>query len=68
MPPAVSVASAGKVVAFIDIGTNWVPLLLVPINPDHSYFVLTDQKGVVRLGEGEFEEQRLRPEAMQRAA
>jgi exopolyphosphatase/guanosine-5'-triphosphate,3'-diphosphate pyrophosphatase len=57
----------GRVVAFIDIGTNSLRLLLVRINPNLSYTVLSDQKEVVRLGEGEFVEQRLQPEAMQRA-
>jgi len=57
----------GRVVAFIDIGTNSLRLLLVRINPNQSYTVLSDQKEVVRLGEGEFVEQRLQPEAMQRA-
>jgi len=45
-----------------------VRLLLVRINPNHSYTILTDQKEVVRLGEGEFAEQRLQPEAIQRTA
>jgi exopolyphosphatase/guanosine-5'-triphosphate,3'-diphosphate pyrophosphatase len=66
MPAAVSVASAGKVVAFIDIGTNSVHLLLVRINPNPSCFVPTDKKEVVRLREGDFEEQGLRSNAIQR--
>jgi exopolyphosphatase/guanosine-5'-triphosphate,3'-diphosphate pyrophosphatase len=57
-----------RVVAFIDIGTNSLRLLLVRINPNHSYTILSDQKEIVRLGEGEFIDQYLRPEAMQRAA
>lgn len=57
-----------RVVAFIDIGTNSLRLLLVRINPNQSYTVLSDQKEVVRLGEGEFIEGRLQPGAMQRAA
>ncbi len=56
------------VAAFIDIGTNSLRLLLVRINPNHSYTILSDQKEIVRLGEGEFIDQYLRPEAMQRAA
>ena len=59
--------AAPKVVAFIDLGTNSVRLLLVRINPDLSYTVLSRQKEVVRLGEGEFIDQALQPEAMQRA-
>lgn len=57
-----------RVAAFIDIGTNSLRLLLVRINPNHSYTILSDQKEIVRLGEGEFIDQYLRHEAMQRAA
>ncbi len=57
----------GRVVSFMDIGTNSVRLLLVRINPNHSYATLTQQKEVVRLGEGEFVDQYLQPEAMDRA-
>ncbi len=53
--------------AFIDIGTNSLRLLLVRIKPNHSYTILSDQKEIVRLGEGEFINQHLQPEAMQRA-
>jgi len=52
-PPVIP---AGRVVAFIDIGTNSVRLLVVRFNPNHSYTILTRQKQQVRLGEGEFEE------------
>jgi exopolyphosphatase/guanosine-5'-triphosphate,3'-diphosphate pyrophosphatase len=57
-----------RIVAFMDIGTNSLRLLLVRINPNRSYTVLTDQKEIVRLGEGEFVDRYLKPEAMQRAA
>lgn len=57
----------GRVVAFIDIGTNSLRLLLVRINPNRSYTVLSDQKEIVRLGEGEFVDQYLQEEAMNRA-
>jgi len=56
----------GRVVAFIDIGTNSVRLLVVRLNPNHSYSILTRQKQQVRLGEGEFEEDEVREEAIQR--
>ena len=59
--------AAGEVAGFIDIGTNSLRLLLVRLNPNGSFTVLTDQKEMIRLGEGEFEDQRLQPEAMQRA-
>jgi exopolyphosphatase/guanosine-5'-triphosphate,3'-diphosphate pyrophosphatase len=69
MPESTSIKPVdGRVVAFIDIGTNSLRLLLVRINPNQSYTVLSDQKEVVRLGEGEFVEQHLQLEAMQRAA
>ncbi len=55
------------VAAFVDLGTNSVRLLAVRINANHSFTVLTQQKETVRLGEGEFLDSRLKPEAMQRA-
>jgi exopolyphosphatase/guanosine-5'-triphosphate,3'-diphosphate pyrophosphatase len=58
---------AGRRVGFIDIGTNSIRLLLVKHDPEYSYRVLTQQKETVRLGEGEFSDGRLQPEAMQRA-
>ncbi len=65
---ASKIISDGRVVGFLDVGTNSVRLLLVRINPNHSYATLTQQKEVVRLGEGEFIDQVLQPEAMDRAA
>ncbi len=56
----------GRVVAFIDIGTNSVRLLVVRLNPNHSYSILTRQKQQIRLGEGEFEEEEILPEAIER--
>jgi len=56
----------GRVVSFIDIGTNSVRLLVVRLNPNHSYSILTQQKQQVRLGEGEFEEEEILPEAIER--
>jgi exopolyphosphatase/guanosine-5'-triphosphate,3'-diphosphate pyrophosphatase len=58
----------GQTTAFLDIGTNSIRLLLVRINPNHSYTILNDEKEVIRLGEDEFIDQYLRPDAMQRAA
>jgi exopolyphosphatase/guanosine-5'-triphosphate,3'-diphosphate pyrophosphatase len=40
----------GRVVSFIDIGTNSVRLLVVRLNPNHSYSILSQQKQQVRLG------------------
>ncbi len=55
-----------KVVGFIDIGTNSVRLLVVRVNPNRSYTVLSQEKEVVRLGDGEFRDQMLTPEAIYR--
>jgi exopolyphosphatase/guanosine-5'-triphosphate,3'-diphosphate pyrophosphatase len=57
----------GRVVAFIDIGTNSIRLLVVRLNPNHSYTILTRQKQQVRLGEGEFEDEEILFEAAERA-
>jgi exopolyphosphatase/guanosine-5'-triphosphate,3'-diphosphate pyrophosphatase len=56
-----------RVVAFLDIGTNSIRFLLVRIEANGSYRVLTQQKEVVRLGEGEFIEGYLLPQAIERA-
>jgi exopolyphosphatase / guanosine-5'-triphosphate,3'-diphosphate pyrophosphatase len=57
----------GKVVGFIDIGTNSIRLLLVRLHSNQSFTVLSQRKEVVRLGEGEFETQTLQRKPMQRA-
>ncbi len=49
------VPPGGRVVGFIDIGTNSVRLLVVRINANGSHVILTRQKGTVRLGDGAFE-------------
>lgn len=59
--------AAEHIVGFIDLGTNSVRLLLVRLNPNHSYTVLSEQKETVRLGEGEFRRNTLQPDAMRRA-
>jgi exopolyphosphatase / guanosine-5'-triphosphate,3'-diphosphate pyrophosphatase len=51
----------------MDIGTNSVRLLIVRVEAQHSYRILTDQKETVRLGEREFIDQRLQSKPMQRA-
>ena len=56
----------GRVVSFIDIGTNSVRLLVVRLNPNHSYTILSCQKQQVRLGEGEFEDDEIKQEALER--
>jgi exopolyphosphatase/guanosine-5'-triphosphate,3'-diphosphate pyrophosphatase len=57
----------GRVVTFIDMGTNSIRVLVVRLNPNHSYTILTRQKQQVRLGEGEFEDEVITPQAMERA-
>ena len=55
-------------VAFIDIGTNSIRLLVIRINPNGTYAVQSRQKETVRLGEGEFgDRSAIQPEPMERA-
>ncbi len=62
-----TVKSPPQVVGFVDIGTNAVRLLVVRINPNFSYTIVSQEKEVVRLGEQEFKDNLLKPEAMERA-
>ena len=62
-----TVKAEGKVVGFVDIGTNAVRLLVVRINPNFSYTTISQEKEVVRLGEEEFKDNLLKPYAMERA-
>jgi exopolyphosphatase/guanosine-5'-triphosphate,3'-diphosphate pyrophosphatase len=55
-----------KPFAVVDIGTNSIRLGVVQPEPDHTYNILTQQKEVVRLGEGEFATNHLTPEAIER--
>ena len=55
------------IVGFVDIGTNAIRLLVVRINANLSYTVISQEKEVVRLGEQEFKDGILREDAMQRA-
>ena len=55
------------VVAFVDVGTNSIRLMLVRIQPNHAYAVISQQREQVRLGEDEFAAGRLQPAAMERA-
>jgi exopolyphosphatase/guanosine-5'-triphosphate,3'-diphosphate pyrophosphatase len=56
-----------KVIGFVDVGTNAIRLLVVRINPNLSYTVISQEKEVVRLGENEFKDNLLKPNAMDRA-
>lgn len=60
-------ADKGKVVAFLDVGTNSVRLLVVRINRNRSYTVISEQKEMVRLGETEFHDGLLSESAMDRS-
>ena len=60
--------SAGETAGFIDIGTNSIRLMVVRLEPGHSWSTITLQKETVRLGEGEFgARSTLQPAAMDRA-
>ncbi|MGO8805151.1 MAG: HD domain-containing protein [Candidatus Bathyarchaeia archaeon] len=59
--------NAEQIVGFVDIGTNAVRLLVVRINPNFSYTIISQEKEVIRLGEQEFKDNILKPEAMERA-
>lgn len=62
-----SIGPEGRVVTFIDMGTNSIRMLIVRLNPNHSYTILSRQKQQVRLGEGEFEDEEITTAAMDRA-
>jgi exopolyphosphatase/guanosine-5'-triphosphate,3'-diphosphate pyrophosphatase len=55
-----------KVVAFMDMGTNSVRLMIVRISPNHTYTILSRQKEMIRLGAGEFDKGFLLDESMDR--
>ena len=61
------IIETGKVVGFVDIGTNAIRLLVVRINPKLTYVVVSQEKEVVRLGENEFKDNLLKLDAMNRA-
>ena len=57
-----------RTVAFIDIGTSSIRLLVARIEPNGSYSIRSRQKETVRLGDGEFDEAgSLQPEPMEKA-
>jgi exopolyphosphatase/guanosine-5'-triphosphate,3'-diphosphate pyrophosphatase len=58
----------GRVVGFMDIGTNSARLVIVRLQPNDVVTVLSEQKEVIRLGDGEFVDGYLQPLAMDRAA
>jgi exopolyphosphatase/guanosine-5'-triphosphate,3'-diphosphate pyrophosphatase len=64
---ATLIKNSARVVGFIDIGTNAIRLLVVRMNPNFSYTIVSQEKEVIRLGEQEFKDHVLKPEAMERA-
>ena len=56
-----------RLVGFIDIGTNSIRLLVARILPDGTWLYVSQQKEMVRLGEGEYGGGNLQPAAMDRA-
>jgi exopolyphosphatase/guanosine-5'-triphosphate,3'-diphosphate pyrophosphatase len=57
----------GRIVAFIDIGTNSIRMMIVRLLSGCTFQVLSRQKEVVRLGDGEFAEKIIRDDAIDRA-
>ena len=53
-------------VSFIDIGTNSIRMMVVRLNPNLSYTVLSLEKEMVRLGAGGFDDMFLRRDAIDR--
>lgn len=66
MAPALA-ETGGSVVAFLDVGTYSIRLLLVRLNPNQSYTILSELKEPVRLGGNEFAGNMLDSAAMDRA-
>jgi exopolyphosphatase / guanosine-5'-triphosphate,3'-diphosphate pyrophosphatase len=65
---AVAPHAPAETIAFVDIGTNSIRLLVANVSADGSWATVTQQKEPVRLGEGEFGGlDRLQPAAMDRA-
>ncbi|MGB7002112.1 MAG: hypothetical protein WBE22_08910 [Halobacteriota archaeon] len=59
--------SEDRVIAFIDLGTNSIRMLVVRIKPNQTYAILREEKEIVRLGEQVFSSGGLRLKAMKRA-
>jgi exopolyphosphatase/guanosine-5'-triphosphate,3'-diphosphate pyrophosphatase len=66
-PSAPPPVPASRIVAFLDVGTNSIRLLVVRIEPPSTFSVLLQRREAVRLGEGEFEKHILQEPAIQRA-
>ncbi len=57
----------GKMLAFLDIGTNSIRMVLLEVRKNHTFTVIREEKEVVRLGEGLFVRGLLQKKAMDRA-
>ena len=64
---ATIIKNSARVVGFVDLGTNAIRLLVVRMNPNFSYTIVSQEKEVIRLGEQEFKDHLLKQEAMERA-
>ena len=67
MSPGGTAQADDRAMAFIDLGTNSIRLLVVRLNELGAFAVLSEQKETVRLGEGEFGTDLLADAAMDRA-
>jgi len=56
-----------KIAAFMDMGTNSARLMIAGLTSNNSYSIISRQKEMIRLGEGEFEDGMLKSDAMERA-
>ncbi len=56
-----------KAIAFMDMGTNSMRLMIVRIDSNHTYTILSRQKEMIRLGEGEFDHGYILEDSMDRA-
>jgi len=57
----------GRIISFIDMGTNSVRLMIVRIFKDNTYTILSRQKEMIRLGSGEFDDCYILKKAMDMA-
>jgi len=57
----------GRVVSFIDMGTNSVRLMIAGIHPDRQCTVISRQKEMIRLGEGVFDHGFIHPQTIKKA-
>ncbi len=67
MSPDGTMQEDGRPIAFLDLGTNSIRLLVVRLNELGAFTVLSEQKETVRLGEGEFGTDLIAGAAMDRA-